>query len=196
MCNTKNKKFLDIPNKWFFFNPTVVSSKKVFYKISNKIGVVFFFENLTLDKFFKLIEPYVLWCNKNKIKFIIPYSIYWANKYKAYGILLDAKCRKKGEGKNLKFLRKKFFFASKVHNVKEAMNIRDFTDLVFLSPVFKTKSYLNKIPLTKYIFISLCFFFKEKMIFVLGGVNYKNFNFIKNSKVYGFGAINFFKDGK
>ena len=83
-----------------------------------------------------------------------------------------------------------------MHNFKEALNIKNLVDFVFLTPVFKTKSYLDKVPLTRYVFLSLCFFFKEKVIFALGGINYQNFNFIKNQKVYGFGGITIFKDVK
>ncbi len=196
MYYISQKKNSQIPHTWFFFNPTIISNEKIFYKISNKNGVIFFFENHEIDNFFRLIKPYVVWCKKKKIKFIIPYSIHWANKYKAFGILIDSKCRKKIKDKNSKFLRKKFFFVSKVHNFKEALNIKNFVDFVFLTPVFKTKSYLDKVPLTRYVFLSLCFFFKEKVIFALGGINYQNFNFIKNQKVYGFGGITIFKDVK
>ena len=38
------KKHLVIPKKWFFFNPTIISNHKFFYKISNKDGVVFLLE--------------------------------------------------------------------------------------------------------------------------------------------------------
>ena len=187
------KKHLVIPKKWFFFNPTIISNHKFFYKISNKDGVVFLLEGKKKGEFFRLIQPYIFWCRKNNIKFIIPYSTYWAIKYQAFGIMVDSKC-KKINSLNEGFIRKKFFIVSRVHDFKEAINIKKFVDLVFLTPVFKTRSYVNKIPLTRYTYISLCFFFKEKMIFALGGVNYKNFNFTKNKTVHGFGGINNFKE--
>ena len=89
-----------------------------------------------------------------------------------------------------------YFTVAKVHNLKEAFLARGFVDLIFLSPALKTNSYPNKKPLSKYIFISLCFFFKEQLIFALGGVNYTNIKSMKNKKLYGFGAISCFKNNE
>ena len=89
---------------------------------------------------------------------------------------------------------RRYYTVAKVHNLKEAFLARGFVDLIFLSPVLKTNSYPDKKPLSKYIFISLCFFFKEELVFALGGVNYTNIRSIKNKKLYGFGAISCFKN--
>ena len=91
---------------------------------------------------------------------------------------------------------KNYFTVAKVHNVKEAFLAKGFIDLIFLSPVLKTDSYPEKKPLSNYMFISLCFFFKEELIFALGGVNYMNIKFIKNKKLHGFGAISCFKNNE
>ncbi len=182
-----------LPNQWFFFNPTIILNDTNFYKISNKIGVVFFTNNLKIREFCKKIEPYVKWCKKRNIKFVIPLSHFWAHKYKPFGVLVDLKFTQKNKF-IIQQLENKYLVFSKVHDFKEAFVAKTLSDLIFLSPVFKTLSYPKKKPLTNYIFISLCFFFKEKVIFALGGVNNKNFKFIKNSKLYGFGAISNFKD--
>ena len=42
MKKSKNSK--SIPREWFFFNPLNNSNDKYFFKISNKIGVIFFYE--------------------------------------------------------------------------------------------------------------------------------------------------------
>ena len=89
---------------------------------------------------------------------------------------------------------KNYFTVAKVHNVKEAFLAKGFIDLIFLSPVLKTDSYPEKKPLSNYIFISLCFFFKEEVIFALGGVNYKNIKSMKNKNLHGFGAISCFNN--
>ena len=91
---------------------------------------------------------------------------------------------------------KNYFTVAKVHNFKEAFLAKGFIDLIFLSPVLKTNSYPKKKPLSNYIFISLCFFFKEELIFALGGVNYKNIKSIKNKNLYGFGAISCFSNNE
>ena len=91
---------------------------------------------------------------------------------------------------------KNYFTVAKVHNVKEASLAKGFIDLIFLSPVLKTNSYPEKKPLSNYIFISLCFFFKEEVIFALGGVNYNNIKSVKNKNLYGFGAISCFDNNE
>ena len=91
---------------------------------------------------------------------------------------------------------KKYFTVAKVHNIKEAFMAKGLVDLIFLSPVLKTDSYPEKKPLSNYIFISLCFFFKEEVIFALGGVNYKNIKYMKNKKIHGFGAISCFDNNE
>ena len=50
----------------------------------------------------------------------------------------------------------------------------------------------------KKIFFCLCFlfFFKEKVIFALGGVNYKNIKSMKNKNLHGFGAISCFDNNE
>ena len=170
-------KYHDIPTKWFFYNPTIVSNKNIFYKISKESGVVFYNTKPVSEKFFIKIKPYVFWCKKNKIKFIIPYSFYWANRYKPIGVMIDNKFQKilLKKKNDLQKLKKNFFLVSKIHNFKEAINIKRLIDFIFISPTFETKTHPNQLPISNYIFISLCFFFKEKVIFALGGVNFKNF---------------------
>ena len=91
---------------------------------------------------------------------------------------------------------KNYFTIAKVHNFKEALLAKGLVDLIFLAPALKTDSYPKKKPLSNYIFISLCFFFKEEVIFALGGVNYKNIKSMKNKKLYGFGAISCFNNNE
>ena len=192
MYYQNKKRNSTVPREWFFLNPEVGPKFVDVKKISNGTGIIFFNENLNINKFCRAIEPYIVLCQRKKIKFIIPCSIYWANKYKAFGLLVSLNKKLKSFYLKNKS-NKKFFLVSKVHNIKEAYVAKDCVDLIFLSPVLKTTSYPEKKPLKNYIFISLCFFFKEKVIFGLGGVNYKNFKSIQNKYLYGFGAISFFK---
>ena len=181
-----------IPHSWFFFNPEVKSNYKNISEMTSDIGVVFLNESQEENKFFLKIEPYIKICKKRNLKFLVPYSIFWANKYKAFGMFIEAN-RKTANNLSKKKLPKKYFIASKVHNIKEASMVKKFVDFVFIAPVFKTKSYPEKKPLSNYIFISLCFFFKEEVIFGLGGINYKNFKSIRYKNLHGFGAITCFK---
>ena len=87
-----------IPKEWFFFNPINNSYDRYFFKISNKTGVIFFYEHKNEKKeFFKKIRPYIMWCQNKGINFFIQSSIYWANKYHAIGgyvffILINERC--------------------------------------------------------------------------------------------------------
>ena len=182
-----------IPNEWFFFNPYVKSNYKILKKISRKTGIVFFKNNNTnpQSEFFFTIKPYIDWCRKKRIKFILPSSLYWANKYKAFGIFVDNKKRKLNFSINLKTIKKKYFIATKVHNIFEGLNSSD-CDFIFISPVFKTNSFPKKKPLSRYFFLSLCLLMKKKKIFALGGVNKLNYKKLKNKNIHGFGGISNF----
>ena len=50
MRKSKNSK--SIPREWFFFNPLNNSNDKYFFKISNKIGVIFFMKRIKKRKNF------------------------------------------------------------------------------------------------------------------------------------------------
>ena len=189
------KKKSTIPKEWFFFNPEDFSDTKKLTNLSKKVGVIFFCNHLNSNNFLKKIEPLLCFCRKRKIKFVIPFSQFWGNKYDPFGMMVEInqKSKKKNSTKNKD---KSYFTVAKVHNLKEAFLARGLVDLIFLTPVLKTNSYPEKKPLNRYIFISLCFFFKEELIFALGGVNYMNIKFIKNKKLHGFGAISCFKNNE
>ena len=191
----QNKKNSTIPKEWFFFNPENQPYSKKLSHLSKKVGVIFFNKNLNVNNFLKKIEPCIKFCRKKKIKFVIPFSKFWGNKYQAFGMMIEINKKSKKfhltQSKN-----KKYFTVAKVHNIKEAFMAKGLVDLIFLSPVLKTDSYPEKKPLSNYIFISLCFFFKEEVIFALGGVNYKNIKYMKNKKIHGFGAISCFDNNE
>ena len=189
------KKKTTIPKVWFFFNPENLSDRKTLSNLSKKVGVIFFSDNLTINNFLKKIEPLLSFCRRKKIKFIIPFSQFWGNKYNAFGMMIEIN-RKSRNFYSTKNKHRNYFTVAKVHNLKEAFLAKGWIDLIFLTPVLKTNSYPDKTPLSNYIFLSLCFFFKEELIFALGGVNYENIKSMKNKKLYGFGAISCFKSNE
>ena len=191
----QNKKNSTIPKEWFFFNPQNLSDNKKLQDLSKKVGIIFFDNNLNVNNFLKKIEPLLEFCRKRKIKFVIPFSKFWGNKYNPFGMMIEIN-RKSKKYYSAKNNHKNYLTVAKVHNLKEAYLAKGLVDLVFLSPVLKTNSYPHKKPLNNYIFISLCFFFKEEIVFALGGVNYKNIKYMKNKNLYGFGAISCFNDNE
>ena len=191
---SKNKLNINsFPKQWLFFNPKKISNTNYFYKITKKMGVVFFCDTNNSHNFYNAVKPYISWCKKKRIKFIVPYSIFCASNFRAFGILVDLNSHKEKNNLKVSKLKNRFFIISKIHNIKEAYKAKKIIDIVFISPVFQTFSFPNKKPLSRYSFISLCFFFKEKIVFALGGVNEKNFSFIKNDNLHGFGGISNFR---
>jgi len=195
LIHKSNYKIFNVPNEWFFFNPSIASNHKHFYKISRKTGVIFFNNNLDkFDDFFLIIKPFVIWCQKRRIKFFLPHSFFWANKYKAFGVLIDSKNPQKKSLLSINIFKKKFVLATKVHNYIEAKKASEVFRMIFISPVFKTESHPEQKPLKICIFISICFLLKEKITFALGGVKKSNYSRLKNKNLYGFAGIgNFVK---
>ena len=118
-----------------------------------------------------------------------------ANKLKADGIFMNNKkimCNMI----NAKIIKKRFLVATKVHNFKEAIKIKNKADMVFISNPFRTTSHPERKEMKIFYFISLCFYLKETLNFALGGVNKINFSRIKNKMLHGFGAISSFNKQK
>ena len=137
-----------LPKQWLFFNPGKISKNNYFYRISNKNGVVFFYDEKNIDVFLQNIKPYINWCQQKRIKFIIPFSFIFAYMSSAFGVLIDSKCKKQNNSRNIKKLKEKFFIVSKIHNLKEAIIAKNYADIIFISPVFPTLSFPETTPLT------------------------------------------------
>ena len=91
--------------------------------------------------------------------------------------------------KNYKF-KKKFLLMGSAHNInqikqKEKQNV----DLIFLSPLFKTKNYKNGLGIIKFNLLSNL---SKKKIIALGGINKKNIKKLKLTNTYGFSGISYF----
>ena len=83
-------------------------------KLTKKTGIVFFNNNLKKNgDFIKNIKPFIHLCQKNRIMFLIQSSLYWANKFKALGILIDLNNNPKINMLNLRTIKKKIFTCNK-----------------------------------------------------------------------------------
>ena len=184
------------PTKWFFFDLNSKKNQEILYSLSKEVGVVFFCNSESKNySFFKRIQPFIKYCQKKGVKFIIPISNHWANRYKAFGILIQDSDIETKNFKLMRSLKKKYHVACKIHCIKEVIKFKSISDIVFISPVFSTTSYPNREPLKNYIFLYLCHLLKRKWIFLLGGMNEKNFELKKFNLISGFGAISSFKNG-
>jgi len=88
-------------------------------------------------------------------------------------------------------LKKKFLILGSAHNIfeiriKEKQNV----EVIFLSPLFKTKDYKKSLDIIKFNILSQN---TNKKVIALGGINKKNINKLKIANAYGFSGISYFK---
>ena len=69
--------------------------------------------------------------------------------------------------------------------MKEKQNV----DLIFLSPLFKTKDYTKGLGVIKFNLLSN----QTKKVIALGGISKKNINKINITRACGFSGISYFK---
>ena len=86
----KNKLNVLLPKQWLFFNPGKISKNNYFYRISNKNGVVFFYDEKNIDVFLQNIKPYINWCQQKKNQIYNPFSFIFAYMSSAFGVLIDS----------------------------------------------------------------------------------------------------------
>ena len=108
MLNKFNYKKKSIPKKWFFFNLAIKDNRNILLSLDKKVGVVFFYKNNKQENsLFEKMGPLVGFCKKKGIDFVIPFSSYWARKYRAFGVLIEENDMTANNKKILKVLKKK-----------------------------------------------------------------------------------------
>jgi len=194
MLNKFNYKKKSIPKKWFFFNLAIKDNRNILFSLDKKVGVVFFYKNNNSENsLFEKMGPLVSFCKKKGIDFVIPFSSYWARKYKAFGVLIEKNDMIVNNKKILKVLKKRFKIICKVHNKIEAIQKKEIGDMFFISPVCPSNSHPGQAPLKNYIFLCLCHLLKRKDIYALGGMNNKNFKLKNSQLLLGYGGISDFR---
>lgn len=193
MLNKFNYKKKSIPKKWFFFNLAIKDNHDILFSLDNKVGVIFFHKKSKIENsLFEKMSPLVSFCKKKGIDFVIPFSSYWARKYRAFGVLIEEDNMIEKNKKILEVLKKRFKIICKVHNKIEAIKKKEIADIFFISPVFPSSSHPGQPPLRNYIFLCLCHLLKSKDIYALGGMNDKNFKLKSFPSLLGFGGISVF----
>ena len=88
--------------------------------------------------------------------------------------------------------RKNFLTLGSAHNIYEIKKKeKQGVEVIFISPLFKTKDYKNKLGVIKFNILSR---FTKKKIIALGGINKKNIKILKITNAYGYSGISFFSN--
>ncbi len=87
--------------------------------------------------------------------------------------------------------KKNFLLLGSAHNYNEIrIKEKQGVNLIFLSPLFKTKNYKKNLGIIKFNILSQI---TNKKIIALGGINKKNIKKLKITNASGFSGISYFK---
>ena len=93
--------------------------------------------------------------------------------------------------KNKYSFRKNFLILGSAHNIIEMKKKeKQGVEILFLSPIFKTKHYRKGLGVCRFNIISNL---SVKKIIALGGISKKNFSKLNITNAYGFSGISYFK---
>ena len=128
------------------------------------------------------------YCKKKELNFIISNNINISIKLDLDGVYLPSFNK---SFKHLSYaLKKKFKLIGSAHNLKEIrIKEKQGVQLIFLSPVFKTKKSNRPLGLYRY---NLLANHTKLPTIALGGISINNIKFLKILKTNGFAAISFF----
>ena len=171
-----------IPNIFTFISDF---KKEQILKLSKDTGIIYrnYKEKNNILRILKIRN----FCKQNNRKFYLANNIKLAINLNLDGAYVPSFNRRILLNHSYK---KKFLLMGSAHNIyqirqKEKQNI----DLLFLSPLFKTKNYKNCLGVIKFNLLSNL---TKKKIIALGGINKKNINKLKLVNIYGFSGISYF----
>ena len=172
-----------IPNIFTFISDF---KKEQILHLNRKIGIIFRnYEKVDRNKILEL----KLFCKANNRKLFIANNLKLALNLNLDGVYIPSLNQDLNYCKyNLK---KKFLILGSAHNIfeiriKEKQNV----EVIFLSPLFKTKDYKKSLDIIKFNILSQN---TNKKVTALGGINKKNINKLKIANAYGFSGISYFK---
>ena len=131
-------------------------------------------------------------CKEKNIKFLIGKNLELARKLRADGVHFSDNDKLPLQILNRKNLPKKFIFSFACHNFLSVLKCKKLkADMVFMSPIFATKSHESAKNIGLMHFSKMLLLSKIK-IFALGGVNKQNLKSLQKLGVKGFGGIEIF----
>jgi len=172
-----------IPNIFTFISKF---KKEEISKLNKNIGIIFREYEKKYNKS-ELLEVRQF-CKVNNRKLYLANNIKLAVNLNFDGVYIPAFNNTLGLVKYK--LKKNFLILGSAHNYKEIkIKEKQGVELIFLSPLFKTKNYKNCLDVIKFNILSKL---SSKKIIALGGINKKNINFLKITNAYGFSGISYF----
>ena len=171
---------------YFFFIDTF--QKDHIRKLDKEIAIIY--RNYSINHNKELILEIKKICKKDKRKFFLSNNIKLAINLDLDGVYLPS--FNKNLNINIVNARKKFRIIGSAHSekeirIKEEQNV----ELIFISPLFKTKKNLNYLDIQRFNLLTLKTPIKT---IALGGINSKNINKLNMLNSNGFAAISYFKN--
>ena len=172
-----------IPNIFTFISSF---KKEEISNLHRNIGIIF--RNYTEEYDKNKILEIKQFCKSNNRKFYLSNNIKLAFNLNLDGVYIPA------FNKNLfiqKYnLRKNFLIMGSAHNIFEIKEKENQgVELIFLSPIFKTKNNKKGLEIIKFNNLARL---STKKIIALGGISKKNIIKLKIANIYGFSGISYF----
>ena len=171
-----------IPKVFIFLDRYI---DNIFSNINIPVGIIY--RNNKEKNHSKNLDTISLACRKKNIPFFIANNLILTTKYKADGIYISA--HNKSIQKFLCFNKKNLIVIGGAHNYKEiSTKINQGCQRIFLSPIFFTKDYKNKLDIVKFNLLTKNY---DVKFVALGGIEFNNLKKIKLVNCYGFAGISF-----
>ena len=176
-----------IPNTFTFISKF---NKEQIMKLDQNIGIIFrnYNENIKKDKILEIKN----FCKISNRQFFLANNLKLAINLNLNGAYIPA------FNKNLNILkytrRQNFLLLGSAHNINEIkVKEKQGIEIIFLSPLFKTKNYKQALKVIKFNILAKK---TKKKIIALGGINKKNLNHLKITNAYGYSGISYFHGQK
>ena len=176
-----------IPNIFTFISEF---NKEQILRLNHNIGIIFrnYNKNDEKDKILEIKK----FCKKNNRQFYLANNLKLALNLNLDGAYIPSFNK---DLESLKYSKKQnFLLLGSAHNIYEIkIKEKQKVEIIFLSPLFKTKNYKQALNVIKFNILSKK---SKKKIIALGGINKKNINNLKITNAYGFSGISYFLNEK
>lgn len=158
-------------------------------KLPKNSAVIFREYDLESDEREILAREIIAICRKENHKILIGKNLALARKLRADGIHFSDRDKLPLQIQSHQNHPREFIFSFACHNFLSVIKSQSLKpNIIFISPIFKTKSHPNIAPIGL-MQLSKITRHSKIPIFALGGVNKKNFYTLKKLGTQGFGAI-------